>query len=352
MEISAQRDFFNALSSSVKEMHEYPGFYHASFHEKDRQAPIRKAREFIVKSFESDADHVTLLDADKKGFSKREYDALKGPAAPHKAPAFAVQRVALKTLGRLSKGINIGWTAGFNSGESLDHVYENRAQGITFVGRMFDRSYLNAIGWVGIRQRKVHLKELLKTAAQSVATSRKPVRIMDVASGPGRYLFEAVREIAAPDVSLMLRDYNERNLDLARAHAERTGVKNVVLARGDAFDAASLSQVRPRPNIVVVSGLYELFSENHKVMNSLRGIEQVMEDGGYLIYTCQPWHPQVEMIARTLVNREGVPWIMRRRSKAEMDELVGAVGFCKMRTLVDRYGIFTVSLAQKRRRNE
>ena len=30
-----------------------------------------------------------------------------------------------------------------------------------------------------------------------------------------------------------------------------------------------------------------------------------MPAGGYLIYTTQPWHPQVEMIARTLINRDG-----------------------------------------------
>ena len=52
-----------------------------------------------------------------------------------------------------------------------------------------------------------------------------------------------------------------------------------------------------------------------------------MEDGGLLIYTNQPWHPQVEFIARVLTNREGNPWIMRRRSQAEMDALVRAAGF-------------------------
>jgi hypothetical protein len=50
------------------------------------------------------------------------------------------------------------------------------------------------------------------------------------------------------------------------------------------------------------------------VLRSLRGIADVMDDGGYLIYTNQPWHPQVEFIARVLTNREGQPWIMRRRS--------------------------------------
>ena len=82
------------------------------------------------------------------------------------------------------------------------------------------------------------------------------------------------------------------------------------------------------------------------MLNSLRGLADAMEPGGYLIYTNQPWHPQVEFIARVLVNREGQPWIMRRRTQAEMDDLVRAAGFEKLQQETDQWGIFTVSLAR------
>ena len=38
---------------------------------------------------------------------------------------------------------------------------------------------------------------------------------------------------------------------------------------------------------------------------------------------------------------------MRRRSQAEMDQLVEAAGFRKITQRVDEWGIFAVSLAQK-----
>jgi hypothetical protein len=97
----------------------------------------------------------------------------------------------------------------------------------------------------------------------------------------------------------------------------------------------------------LVSGLYELFPLNQAVLTSLRGLARAIEPGGYLIYTNQPWHPQVEFIARVLRNREGQPWIMRRRTTAEMDELVRAAGFRKISMEVDEWGMFTVSLAQR-----
>ena len=53
------------------------------------------------------------------------------------------------------------------------------------------------------------------------------------------------------------------------------------------------------------------------------------------------------MIARVLRNRDGEPWVMRRRTQAEMDALVRAAGFTKLDMAIDRWGIFTVSVARK-----
>ncbi|MNR45054.1 putative lysophospholipase [compost metagenome] len=98
----------------------------------------------------------------------------------------------------------------------------------------------------------------------------------------------------------------------------------------------------------MVSGLYELFASNQLVGNSLAGLADALKDGGYLVYTGQPWHPQLEMIARALTShRGGEAWVMRRRSQAEMDQLVEAAGFRKLAQRIDEWGIFSVSLAQR-----
>ena len=109
-----------------------------------------------------------------------------------------------------------------------------------------------------------------------------------------------------------------------------------------------MAQVDPPPNITIVSGLYELFPDNEKVLRSLRGIARAMHRGGILIYTGQPWHPQLELIARTLTSHRGhQAWVMRRRTQAEMDELAREAGFEKLEQWTDEWGIFTVSLAAR-----
>jgi hypothetical protein len=84
------------------------------------------------------------------------------------------------------------------------------------------------------------------------------------------------------------------------------------------------------------------------VSASLAGLAEAIPAGGYLVYTGQPWHPQLELIARALTShRQGRPWIMRRRTQAEMDQLVAAAGFRKVEERVDEWGIFTVSVAER-----
>ena len=88
--------------------------------------------------------------------------------------------------------------------------------------------------------------------------------------------------------------------------------------------------------------------DNAPLRRSLAGLAGAIVPGGFLVYTGQPWHPQLELIARTLTNhRDGAAWVMRRRTQEELDQLVVAAGFRKIGQRIGESGIFTVSLAQR-----
>jgi alpha-beta hydrolase superfamily lysophospholipase/SAM-dependent methyltransferase len=339
----AQKKFFDRLSSPVKRIETLPGFYHAIFHERERELVIAKTREFIQECFARPPQSASLLEADQHGFTKDEYDRLCRPGNP----LFKLMRCAMKSAGKLSGGIRLGWQAGFDSGRTLDYVYENMPRGCTPLGRALDRAYLNSTGWRGIRVRKANLQNVLRDAVEQTHREGRPVRLLDIASGPGRYVLEVLRDQAQIPMTAELRDYKSENVEAARRLAGEMGLTNVTMTQGDAFDRAALAALAPKPAIGIVSGLYELFPDNEPVLNSLRGLAEAITPGGFLIYTNQPWHPQVEFIARVLTNREGRPWIMRRRAQAEMDELARAAGFEKLREEIDPWGIFSVSLARR-----
>ncbi len=341
--LEAQRKFFDRLSSPVKRMHVFPAMFHAIFHEKDRGQVIERTRAFILERFAGRPQVISLREADKYGYAWEEYERLKLRGGPR----FIAIRAALKVGGRLSKGIDLGWRSGFDSGQSLDYVYENRPQGSSRFGRFIDRNYLNSIGWRGVRQRKVNLERALRDAIGKLQAEGRPIRILDVAAGAGRYVLETMRALPDISISAILRDNKQENVDAARALAEDFGLENVTVGIGDAFDRAALAALAPRATIGVVSGLYELFPSNDAVLESLGGLSGAIEPGGYLIYTNQPWHPQLEFIARVLRNREGKRWIMRRRTTAEIDELVRMAGFEKCAMEIDRWGMFTVAVARR-----
>ena len=191
------------------------------------------------------------------------------------------------------------------------------------------------------------MEKLLQEAIARIQAEGQPVRLVDIAAGPGRYILETLKSLGRRrSLGLAPRQRGSQSR-AGRKIAEELGLKNVTFQLGDAFDADSLAAIQPPPNLAVVSGLYELFPENELVRRSLRGLARAVQPGGYLVYTGQPWHPQVEMIARVLINREGQPWIMRRRTQGEMDDLVREAGFKKIAQEIDPWGIFTVSLARR-----
>ena len=348
--LKPQHEFFDRLGSNIKEKHVFDGFYHDTLGEKDRQLPIGKAREFILKMFGRPSAVPCLLDADKAGYTKVEFDSLSRPLplASVKRISFALTRLGMKTGGRMSDGIRLGLKTGFDSGSTLDYVYRANASGITPIGKWIDWFYLNSIGWRGIRLRKENLERLLIQSMELLRTAGRAVRILDVAAGHGRYVLEALERSSAK-AEVLFRDFSWDNVDCGTALIRQKKMDGFArFEMGDAFDRESLAAIRPRATLGVVSGLYELFPENAPVRESLAGLADAIEPGGYLVYTGQPFHPQLEMIARTLSShREHTPWIMRRRTQAEMDQLVEAAGFRKVDQAIDDWGIFSVSLAQR-----
>lgn len=159
---------------------------------------------------------------------------------------------------------------------------------------------------------------------------------------------ELANEPAVSDI--LLRDYSELNVAQGQEMIAQRGMSGRVrFEQGDAFNPEELSALTPRPTLAIVSGLYELFPGNEQVKNSLAGLANAIEPGGILLYTGQPWHPQLELIAGVLTShKDGKPWVMRVRSQGEMDSLVRDAGFDKCTQRIDEWGIFTVSMAVRR----
>ncbi|QOD13333.1 alpha/beta fold hydrolase [Psychrobacter sp. 28M-43] len=353
----AERTFYEAINTPIKRWQLYPDSYHAIFHETNKADVFADCIEFAEQVFSTQVQALDLSTAHLNSASKDKVDRL---AIKPFNPNFAITRFAMQKFGHVSDAIATGLEHGFDSGHSLDHVYYNKPSGQNKFGQAVDKFYLNNIGWQGIRIRREHILELARLALADIEdknqSSNKPYRpkLLDIASGHGFYAFDLLTEFA--DLYAELRDYEMHNIQALQAKAERLAMSNrVMTSQKDAFDPASYIDVHTndtstdtkKSDLAIASGLFELFSDNALPATALAGIYDSLKLGGYLIYTNQPWHPEQEFISKTLNNHRGSSWVMRCRSQAEMDQLVERAGFRKITMRIDRFGIFTVSLAIK-----
>lgn len=346
-----QHRFFENLGSRVKERHVLKGFYHDTLGERDRKPALTLIHDFIEARFAVAPQRADLTDAHIAGHTRDEADKLSSPL-PLLSPRglyWASTRASISFGSLLSNGLSVGRRTGFDSGSTLDYVYENEARGLGPGGKLIDKQFLEAIGWRGIRQRKVHLEELIRHAIRRLENEGRSTNILDIACGHGRYVIDAVVRAGELPNSIHLRDYSPINVLAGRKLIKERGLEAIAhMEEGDAFDDESLASITPQPDLAIVSGLYELFADNALINRSLSGLARVQKPGSLLIYTNQPWHPQLEMIARALTShRGGQAWVMRRRTQGEMDQLVEEAGYRKIEQRIDQWGIFTVSIAER-----
>ena len=349
VEHAPQHEFYNALGARVKRREILEGFYHDTLGESERDRAFEIVREFVGERFRAPFSEVDCTHADEYGFSREEADRLATPL-PRFSPKnlrFKFQRIFMQAVSPWVGGLKIGENTGYDSGSTLDYVYRNEPQGANKFFKFIDKFYLNAIGWRGIRERKRNIKLAIDQAVAKLQERGEPLRLLDIASGHGRYILDAAQGHKFERITL--RDYSDINVKAGGEMIKERGLQDVAsFTQANAFDAASYEGLQDAYTLGVVSGLFELFPDNSVVRTALQGFASSVKSGGYLIYTNQPWHPQLEMIARALSShRQGAAWIMRRRSQAEMDQLVEKAGFKKVREWIDGDGIFSVSLAVK-----
>jgi hypothetical protein len=340
----AQIRFFENLGSAVKERRDLPTHDAGACDQ-----ALAAARQFVAAAFARPPARVDLGDADRRGPWKREYDANAAPFSFFSPLhwAYAAYGLAMRTIGRLSRGISLGLSAGFDSGPMFDYVYRNRAAGLTPLGRKIDRDFLDKAPWRAIHARRRHIAALLVEAIAALRAAGMPIHVAEIGAGAARYTLEILRK-HVPEASALLLDRDPSSVAAARRLTVELGMSNITSEEGDGFDRAALARLVPRPTIAIVAGLYEQSAENAPLRESLAGLAAAVPAGGFLIVTNQPWNPHLAFVARMLTTRDGKRWVMRRRSQAEMDQLVAEAGFAKRAMAIDDDGIITVSLAERR----
>lgn len=271
----------------------------------------------------------------------QSFDILQQPRPAYslKNAYYASARALLKTVGNLSNGIRLGNQYGFDSGVMLDYVYKNQAGGRLLIGGLLDRLYLNSVGWRGIRLRKELVIQCLKKIVAEQLRNKERIKYLDLACGGGEYDLEVLKHFPPHRVECELRDYKAENIAVARQNAEACGLRQIRFKQADAFDAGNYVD---KWDIIVASGFWEIIEDDHLVKECLLNAARCLERGGKLIFTIQPDHPQLELIARTLTSHTGKPWVMRLRSLPLFRSWMNEAGLNYVGSQMEKHKIFGV----------
>lgn len=266
------------------------------------------------------------------------------PRLSRSAPRYALLRALLRLGADLSDGIAIGFEQGFDSGLMLDYIYRNQPGGPHAVGRLLDRFFLNQLSWRACRTRKTLLQQQLRELIRNRREDHLPTHVLDVASGPGRYLLDVICELGSEDIWVTCRDCDEHALLQGQRYAAELWLADRTrYETGDATNPADLARISLTPDIVIVSGLYEILTDDAAVCRSLLGIRKILAPGGVLLFTNQVANPQLELIANVLTDHRSKPWVMGTRPLARVERWAREAGFNTISSELEPNGMFSVT---------
>lgn len=256
-------------------------------------------------------------------------------------------KAIVNTIGQTSDGLRLCSEYGFTSGKMLDYIYKNKPSGKFFVGKIIDAMFIRHIGWELIRTRKNNLEKGLQSAIVSLLTDKKDVFIVDVASGPAKYILEVLKDYRYENVSAVCRDIDERWLEEGRNNSKSLGLNNIEFIKGNAFDENDFKALKNQPNIVVSSGFYDWITDDELVKKSFQIIYDNLPEGGYFVFTNQSGHVNLELVSKVFQDFNHKPLEMTVRSADLVNGWAKEIGFTIVKTEQDKYGHYSITLAQK-----
>lgn len=249
---------------------------------------------------------------------------------------YQILRFLLKTVGKLSKGISLGWRTGFDSGVMLEYVYENKPQGITPLGVLIDRIYLSNKVWDGVRSRR----QMLVTQLQDAIAQYNRPQIFDLAAGVGSYLFLLPFDRA----TIVAGDYDEEAVTQGKAKALAQGRKDIIFKRNDAFNLTAFAS--KKADILVSSGFFDILTEDEQIKTVLKNGSTITEPGARWVFTIEENHPDLKLLQESLVDLNQKPWKLVLRPAQQLIDWAKPYGW-EIETL-QRNDYFAVGTMVKR----
>jgi SAM-dependent methyltransferase len=228
-----------------------------------------------------------------------------------------------------------------DSGINFDHIYRNEARGYTKLGKIIDRLLLNLPAAKATRYRKEKIIEILRKEMKQNMVKGIKTRIVDIASGPARYLVELITKEIENNVEVLCLDIDRASL----AHGKKiAGTRPILYKKANVLRIGRhhkrLSEkIGWQPNLIVASGFYE-YLEDRLVISSLKMIKNSLERGGLLLFITQRDSPNRKLIEKLGITKSGEKWVLFYREPELIKKLLKDIGYNDIGIEVDPWGMY------------
>ncbi len=257
-------------------------------------------------------------------------------------------RLLTRTVGKMSQGIQLALRHGLTAGKTLDYIYRNQPQGISWIGRWIDAKFLSHPGWEAVRERRRSLELLMEKSAKELLRQDRAIALLDIASGPASYILQLLRKLKGYPIYAECRDMDLRWVREGEQQAKRLNLTNIKFAKGDAFDRSSFDSLSQKPNLIISSGFYDWINAEEQIKSSIHIVHQLLDTAGHFILTFQMAHPDLEMTQYLFKDFHHRPLRMTMRPESQFRKWLDECGFDVTSALQDRHGYYAVLQAVKR----
>jgi SAM-dependent methyltransferase len=234
-----------------------------------------------------------------------------------------------------------------DSGLNFDHIYKNVAKGYTRFGIIIDKILLNLPSAKATRYRKERIIEILKAEIKKNIACGKKTKIVDLASGPSRYLVELITEENKDYVEGLCLDIDRRNLEFGRKLAVG---KPLLFKKANVLNLNHYKRFSEKifwvPNLVLCSGLYE-YLEAADVQKSLSEIFTSLDKEGFLLFVTQMDSPDRELIEKLGKIRQGKSWFLFYRDPSLLKCWMSTAGFRENDVKIDPWKMYVFCSGRK-----
>lgn len=238
-----------------------------------------------------------------------------------------------------------------DSGLNFDHIYRNKAKGYTKFGLIVDKILLNLPAAKATRYRKARIVGKLREEIERNITQGKKTKIVDLASGPSRYLVEAITDQNKDHVEGLCLDIERRNLEFGKKIAIN---KPLLFKKANVLNLSHFKQLSKKvawiPNLVLCSGLYE-YLEDAEVKKSLNEIISSLDTHGLLLFITQMNNPNKKLIEKLGKTKKEKSWVLFYRKPAVLKEWMDRAGFSEINIEIDPWKMYVFCSGRKNNAN-